>query len=71
MTKLVGAVRRVTQDHLGEPPGLGAKLDLAQVLRLADTEGRLAEVLMKALVLDDEDSERLLRDHGPDAPGSP
>ena len=41
---------------------------LALRLRLADTEGRLEEVLTDALVLDDDYAERLLREHAPEPP---
>jgi hypothetical protein len=64
MTKLVEAVRASVRDVLTPAGGPDPRRDLALRLSLADTQGRLEEVLTDALVLDDEHAERLLRERG-------
>ena len=63
MSKLVAAVRVSVRDVLTETRASQPRRDLAMRLSLADTQGRLEEVLTDALVLDDERTERLQRDY--------
>ena len=63
MSKLVAAARVSVRDVLTETRASQPRRHLAMRLSLADTQGRLEEVLTDALVLDDERTERLQRDY--------
>mgnify|MGYP001405756719 CR=1 FL=1 len=64
LADLVAKVRSAIPDVLAEPPDPERRRPLAHRLQLAELQGRLDDVLTKALVLDDERAERLLREHG-------